>query len=61
MNYYSDLFTTGQLDHMEECLDAIERRISAEMNVRLLIPFTAVEVELALHQMAPLKALGLGG
>ena len=46
---------------MEECLEAIETKISEDMNGRLLRPFTAAEVELALSQMAPFKALGLDG
>jgi hypothetical protein len=39
----------------------VERRISNEMNERLLIPFTVEDVEAALHQMAPLKAPGPDG
>ena len=41
-----------------ELLDAIHTRVTARMNVVLLQEFRAPEVEEALKQMHPLKALG---
>ncbi|XP_059451003.1 uncharacterized protein LOC132181787 [Corylus avellana] len=61
VDYFRDLFTSGRPDCMEECLGALDRRITDDMNKRLLRPFTEEEVSTALHQMAPMKAPGPDG
>ncbi|XP_059439185.1 uncharacterized protein LOC132171798 [Corylus avellana] len=61
VEYFTTLFSTGQPRRMEECLEFMERRISDEMNERLLRPFMEEDVETAIHQMAPLKAPGPDG
>ncbi|XP_059436777.1 uncharacterized protein LOC132169841 [Corylus avellana] len=44
VDYFRELFTSGRSDCMEECLGAIDRRITDDMNMRLLRPFTEEEV-----------------
>jgi hypothetical protein len=46
---------------VEECLEGLEPRVTAEMNGWLLRPFVAEEVDFALSQMHPLKSLGPDG
>ena len=46
---------------MDSCLENVEKRVTMEMNAELLQPFTEMEVGTAIHQMAPMKALGLDG
>ena len=41
---------------MDYCLQFLERRVSQEMNNKLLQEFTAKEVFSALQQMGPLKS-----
>lgn len=43
---------------MEDCLEHLERRVTAEMNSELVQLFTEMEVCTALHQMVPQKAPG---
>ena len=56
MDYYTDLFTTSKPEHLEEVVAVIPEVVTAEMNVDLIGDFTAMEVEVTLKQMAPLKA-----
>ena len=50
-----------QTDHLEEVIDVILEVVTTEMNASLTSEFTALEVEVALKQMAPLKAPGPDG
>ena len=52
------MFTSNRPDHLEEVIDVIPEVVTAEMNASLTSEFTALEVEVALKQMAPLKAPG---
>jgi hypothetical protein len=61
VEYFNNLFTTGQPTRMEECLESLNNRISYGMNEMLLRPFMIKEVDVVLHQMAPLKAPKLYG
>ena len=61
MDYYTDLFTTSKPEHLEEVVDVIPKVVKAEMNADLIGDFTAMEVEVTLKQMAPLKAPGPDG
>ena len=56
MDYYTDLFTTSKPEHLEEVVDVIPKVVKAEMNADLIGDFTAMVVEVALKQMAPLMA-----
>ena len=55
--YYEQLFTTAHPNEMEEALAHVPYVVSSDMNDSLLHDFTANEVELAIKQMAPSKAL----
>ena len=61
MDFYTDLFTTSRPEHLEEVVDVIPKVVTAEMNADLTGDFTAMEVEVALKQMVPLKAPGTDG
>ena len=61
MDYYTDFFTTSRPEHLEEVVDVIPKVVKAEMNADLIGDFTAMEVEVTLKQMAPLKAPGPDG
>uniref|UniRef100_A0A2N9IJ26 Reverse transcriptase zinc-binding domain-containing protein n=1 Tax=Fagus sylvatica TaxID=28930 RepID=A0A2N9IJ26_FAGSY len=56
VSYYSDLFTTSSPGDFEEVIDGVKKVVTGEMNDMLVAEFTASEIELALKQMAPLKA-----
>jgi hypothetical protein len=51
------IFTWDALD-MEPCVEALECKVTTEMNNRLLAKFTVEEITSALNQMAPTKAPG---
>lgn len=63
MDYFQQLFQSSNPDstHIEAVLEATPRIVTAEMNQALLANFIKLEVDLALQQMTPLKALGLDG
>ena len=61
VDFYTNLFTSNRPDHLEEVIDVIPEVVTAEMNASLTSEFTALEVEVALKQMAPLKAAGPDG
>ena len=61
VDYYSNLFTSNKLENFTELLDAIQPKVSTNMNEELTRPFIAQEVKVALKQMYPLKAPGLDG
>ena len=61
MTYFQQLFLSSNPEITEADLDSILRIVTAEMNENLTENFQAWEVELALKQMAPLKASGPDG
>jgi hypothetical protein len=61
VGYFQTLFTSYNPTAIEECTMGIERKISREMNEKLLADFLVMELKAALDQMDPLKASGLDG
>ena len=59
--YFDNLFHAGVRDQMEECLNAVQSKVTDDMREVLSSVFTAEEVKVALFQMGPTKALGLNG
>ena len=58
VNFYKTLFTSEEPNNFEEVIDTIPHVVTNEMNMKLEADFTIEEVEVALKQMAPLKAPG---
>uniref|UniRef100_A0A2N9GDB5 Reverse transcriptase domain-containing protein n=1 Tax=Fagus sylvatica TaxID=28930 RepID=A0A2N9GDB5_FAGSY len=61
LDHYNSLFQTVTPDQVEHVVEDIQRVVTAEMNCQLVKEFTSAEVEVALKQMAPLKAPGPDG
>ena len=61
VDYFQELFTSSCLTVSEELLEAIHPKVTNRMNKVLLQEFWVAEVEKALKQMHPLKALGPDG
>jgi exonuclease III len=59
--FYQNLFTSEGTFGAEECLAALEPRVTPAMNAALLAEFTMEEVDGALSQMHPLKSPGPDG
>ena len=61
VDFYHNLFTSGSPSNFKEVIETIPHVVTDEMNEMLMAEFHIEEVEVALKQMAPLKALGLDG
>ena len=59
--YFDNLFQAGTKDQMEECLNAVQSKVTDDMQEFLSSEFTAEEVKVALFQMGPTKAPGPDG
>ena len=61
MDYFETIFHSGTCERMEECLNTIPQRMSANMREELSRPSTVEKVKATLFQMGPTKALGPDG
>jgi ribonuclease HI len=61
IDYYETIFQTSHPSLIEEAVAHVPQVVTSSMNESLTREFTAVEVEEALKQMAPLKAPGPDG
>ena len=61
MQHFDNILRTSLLENIEEAVAHVPNLISHEVNDSLTSEFTAREMDLALKQMAPLKALGPDG
>ena len=61
LDYFKSIYSSNQPNRFDESLDAMEERVTPEMNEELQREFKVVEVWNALKQMHPTKAPGLDG
>ena len=59
--YYQQLFSTASPTRVEEVLRVVPSIITEEQNTMLAAEFVKAEIDEALQQMEPLKALGPDG
>ncbi|XP_073353989.1 uncharacterized protein [Aegilops tauschii subsp. strangulata] len=59
--FYMNLYSSEGVQNMERVIDAVPRRVSEEMNVKLNAAYTQEEVKVALFQMFPVKSPGPDG
>ena len=61
ISFYESLFTSLHPTDMQKVLEAVEPKVTANMNQELIKAFTREEVDLALKNMEPLMAPGPDG
>jgi hypothetical protein len=59
--YFQELYTTSEPTNIQDCTETLVRRVTFEMNAKLMAVFTKEEISKALHQMLPNKAPGPDG
>ena len=58
VDFYSRRFTSSNGHDIDRVLEGVNKVVSDDMNVELLKPYSKEEVDVAIKQMAPLKAPG---
>ena len=58
VDFYQELFTSSNPNNFDTILEQIPQVVTEEKNLELMGEFTALEVEMPLKQMAPLKSPG---
>ena len=61
IDFYTQLFTSSNPHDLEHILDVVQAVVTDEMRVDLARPYTIEEVDVAIKEIAPLKALGPDG
>lgn len=61
VQYFQHLFTTEGCSNIDLILPSVIPKVTAQMNEMLLAPFTRVDIDWTLKQMAPNKAPGYDG
>ena len=61
IDFYAGIFTTSSPHNLDGVLDGVQEVVTSEMNTTLTAPYKAEEVEIAIKDMAPLKAPGPNG
>ena len=59
--YYSKLFSSSHPHDFERILNGVDTMVIEEMRTNLACPYTSYEVDVAIKEMAPLKAPGPDG
>ena len=61
IEYFESIFHSESCQRMEECLDAVQQKVTPAMRDILSSDFSAKEIKTALFQMGPTKAPGPHG
>ena len=56
VEYFNNMFSIGSCARIEECLEAIQQKVSIKMQQTLSSEYTVDEIKAALFQMGPTKA-----
>ena len=58
VDFYTRLFTSSNAHDIDRVLEGVNKVVFDSMNADLLMPYSKEEVDVAIKQMAPLKAPG---